>query len=121
MWLMNLNYDKCKCMLLSNCTFPTSQYLMSTGEECISVNQVGEQSDLGVLFTSNFKFGTHIHHIVQKTNGLITLLKNHSNFYVMNFIHKFGSSSFGLWLCGLVPISIGRHQNYSKGVRLRLF
>ena len=25
----------------------------------ISVNQVCEQSDLGVLFTSDFKFGTH--------------------------------------------------------------
>ena len=35
MWLMNLNYDKCKCMLLGNRTFPTKQYLMSTGEEDI--------------------------------------------------------------------------------------
>ena len=35
MWLMNLNYDKCKCMSLGNRTFPTSQYLMKMGKECI--------------------------------------------------------------------------------------
>ena len=37
---------KCKCMSFGNCTFPTRQYLMSTGEEDISVNQVCEQFDL---------------------------------------------------------------------------
>ena len=47
------------------------QYLMSTGEEDISVTRVCEQSDLGVFFTSDFKFGPHIHHIVQKGNRLI--------------------------------------------------
>ena len=52
-WLMDLNYDKCK-------------FLMSTEEEDISVMRVCEQSDLGVLFTSDFKFGPHIHNIVQK-------------------------------------------------------
>ena len=68
-------------MPFGNRTFPTSQYLMSSGEEYISVNQVCEQSDLGVLFTSNFKFGTHIHHIVQKANiDLLALLKGHLNF-----------------------------------------
>ena len=40
MWLMNLNYVKCKCMSFG-------------GEEYISVNQVCEQSYLGVLY---FKF-----------------------------------------------------------------
>ena len=79
-WLMNLNYDKCKCMSFGNRTFPTSQYLMSSGEEYISVNQVCEQSDLGVLFTSNFKFGTHIHHIMQKADRLIGLIKRSFEF-----------------------------------------
>ena len=79
-WLMNLNYDK--CMSFGNRTFPTNQYLMSSGEEYISVNQVCEQSDLRVLFTSNFKIGTHIHHIVQKANRLIGLIKSHSNFWI---------------------------------------
>ena len=40
-----------------------------------SVNQVCEQSDLGVLFTSNFKLGAHIHHIVRQLIGLLVLLK----------------------------------------------
>ena len=38
MWLMNLNYDKCKNMSFGNHTFPTSQYLRSIGEERISVD-----------------------------------------------------------------------------------
>ena len=41
-------------MSFDNPTFPTSQYL--TEEEDTPVNQVSEQSDLGVLFTTNFKF-----------------------------------------------------------------
>ena len=50
-WLMDLNYDKCKCMSFGNHTLSMSQYLMSTGEEDISVMRVSDQSDLGVLFT----------------------------------------------------------------------
>ena len=34
-WLMDLNYEKCKCMSFGNRTLPMSQYLMSTGEEDI--------------------------------------------------------------------------------------
>ena len=49
-WLMDLDYDKCKCM--------------SFGEEDISIMRVCEQSDLGVLLTSDLKFGRHIHHVV---------------------------------------------------------
>ena len=67
-------------MSFGNRTLPMSQYLMSTGEEDISVMRVCEQSDLGVLFTSDFKFGPHIHHIVQKANRLIGLIKKSFEF-----------------------------------------
>ena len=53
---------------------------MSAGEEGISVMRVYEQSDLEVLFTSDFKFGPHIHHIVQKANQLIGLIKKSFEF-----------------------------------------
>ena len=79
-WLMDSNYGKCKCMSFGNRTLPMSQYLMSTGEEDISVMRVCEQLDLGVLFTSEFKFGPHIHHIVQKANRLIGLIKKSFDF-----------------------------------------
>ena len=52
-WLMDLNYDKCKCMSFGNRTLPMSQYLMSTGEEDISVMRVSEQP---VRFRSAFYF-----------------------------------------------------------------
>ena len=48
-----------------------------------SVNQVCEQSDLGVLFTSNFKLGAHIHHIVRQLIGLLALLKSCLNYLAM--------------------------------------
>ena len=61
-------------MSFGNQTFLIRQYLMTTGEEDIPVNQICEQCDLGVLFTSNFKFGTHIYYVVQKANRLIGLI-----------------------------------------------
>ena len=62
-------------MSFGNRILSMSQYLMSTGEEDISVKYVFKQSDLGVLFASDFKFGSHIHHIVQKTNRLMGVIK----------------------------------------------
>ena len=47
---------------------------MSKGEKDTSVKRVCEQSDLGVLFTLDFKFRTQIHHIMQKANQLIGLI-----------------------------------------------
>ena len=64
-------------MSFGNHAFFTSQYLMSTGEEDISVKRVCQQSYFGVLFTSNFKFGIriYIHRFVQKADRLIGLIK----------------------------------------------
>ena len=59
-----------------------SQYLMSNGEEDISVKRVCEQSDLGVLFTLNSKFGSHIYYIAQKASQLISLIKIHLNVWM---------------------------------------
>ena len=53
---------------------------MSTGVEDISVKRVYKQSDLGVLFTSDFKSGSHFHHIVQKANQFIGLIKKSFEF-----------------------------------------
>ena len=55
---------------------------MSNGEEDISVKRVCEQSDLGVLFTLNFKFGSHIYYIAQKASQLISLIKIHLNVWM---------------------------------------
>ena len=63
-------------------TLSMSQYLMSNGEEDISVKRVCEQSDLGVLFTLNFKFGSHIYYIAQKASQLISLIKIHLNVWM---------------------------------------
>ena len=56
-----------------------NQYTMSPGDEDTYVTRVHEQLDLGVLFASNLKFGPHIHHIVQKANRLIDLIKRYLN------------------------------------------
>ena len=74
-WLMTLNLDKCKCISFGSCALPMNQYTISLGDEDTYVARVHEQSDLGVLFTSNLKFGPHIHHIVQKGNRCIGLIK----------------------------------------------
>ena len=78
-WLMDLKC-KCKCMSFGNRTLSMSQYLMSTEEEDIFVKRVCEHLDLGVLFTSDFKFGSYIHHIVKKANQLISFIRKSFEF-----------------------------------------
>ena len=67
-------------MSFGNRTLSMSRYLMSTGEEDIFVKRVCEQLDLGELFTSDFKFGSHIYHIVKKVNRLIGLIRKSFEF-----------------------------------------
>ena len=83
-WLMDLNYDKCKCMSFGNLTLPMSQYLMSTGEEDISVmrSRVCEQSDLGVLLLQTLNLDLIFIILCKKLIDLLVLLKSHLNFWM---------------------------------------
>ena len=80
---------------------------MSTGEEDISVNQVCEQFDLGVLFASNFKFGAHV---VQKANRLIGLIKCHLNFW-MHLCYELYTRVWFV-LIWIIPVWFGAHFNW---------
>jgi len=46
-------------------------YTMSLGNHTISITRVQEECELGVLFSSNFKFDKHISNTVLTANNLI--------------------------------------------------
>ena len=73
-WQMFFNINKCKIMSLGN-TISTSVYTMMSTDVNLPVICVYEEQDLGVLFTSNLRFGGHINQIVHKANRLIGLIK----------------------------------------------
>ena len=58
----------------------TSVYTMMSNDVNLPVTCVYEEQDLGVLFTSNLRFGGHINQIVHKANRLIGLIKQTFNY-----------------------------------------
>ena len=52
-----------------------NDYFMVRNNVYLPITRVYEERDLGVLFTSNLKFGSHISQIVHKANRLIGLIR----------------------------------------------
>ena len=76
-------YDKCKCMSFGNCTLSMSQYLMSTGEEDISVKSLHANSQTWECFSlqiSNLDLTFTI--LCRKLIDLSVLLKSRFNFWM---------------------------------------
>ena len=70
---MYCNIEKCKVMSLGNAT-SINGYFMVRNNVNLPITRIYEERDLGVLFTSNLKFGSHISQIVHKANRLIGLI-----------------------------------------------
>ena len=67
---MYFNIEKCKVMSLGNAT-SINDYFMVRNNVNLPITLVYEERDLGVLFTSNLKFGSHISQIVNILIGII--------------------------------------------------
>ena len=59
-WLMDFNFSKCKHLCLgSNC--PALQYTKDSGAELHHICATSEEKDLGITFSQDLKFGSHIY------------------------------------------------------------
>ena len=72
--LMSSNTDKCQVMTLGR-SHEEYNYTMSKHGNSLLLNRCNEQQDLGILFTSNLKFGHHVNKIARKVNRVIGIIK----------------------------------------------
>ena len=72
-WLMNFNYSKCKHLPFGH-NSPSRHYTMGSGTALHQICTVDEENDLGIMFSRNFKFKSHIHKMVQKANKVLGVI-----------------------------------------------
>ena len=72
--LMSFNTYKCQVMTLGRSN-EEYNYTMSKHDISLLLNRCNEQQDLGILFTSDLKFGHHVNKIARKANRVIGIIK----------------------------------------------
>ena len=72
-WLMNFNYTKCKHLSFGHNSL-SRQYTMGSVAELHQICTVDEENDLGIMFSCNFKFRSHIHKMVKKANKVLGVI-----------------------------------------------
>ena len=72
--LMSFSTDKCPVMTLGRSN-EEYNYTMSKHDISLLLNRCNEQQDLGILFTSDLKFGHHVNKIARKANRVIGIIK----------------------------------------------
>jgi len=109
-WQRYLNISKCKHLALDG---PSNDQFYTLAPDA-PIQEVGEECDLGITFTIDFKFSKHINlsiHKVNKMLGIIIMPKfqlSHSH-CVLQVICKFNQTSPGLCLCHLEPKTTKRY------------
>ena len=72
--LMSFNTDKCQVMTLGR-SHEEYNYTMGKQGNSLLFNRCNEQQDLGILFTSDLKFGHHVNKIAHKANRVFGIIK----------------------------------------------
>jgi len=79
-WQMDFNYTKCKHLYIG-LNSPSRHYTMGSGSELYQISTTDEETDLGITFSHDFKFRSHIHKIAQKANKVLGVI-NHTFKYL---------------------------------------
>ncbi|RUS72071.1 hypothetical protein EGW08_020166 [Elysia chlorotica] len=73
-WQLRFNAEKCKVMHIGKNEDP-NEYTMRSKGECITLESVSTEKDLGVNIDSDLKFSQHVSIQVNKANRLLALLR----------------------------------------------
>ena len=73
-WHLRFNAEKCKVMHIGKNNEPYGYQMTSKGQ-CVTLESVRLERDLGVSFDSELKFKEHINTQVVKANRLLALLR----------------------------------------------
>ena len=99
---MNFNYTKCKHLPFGN-NSPPRHYTMGSSAALHQICTVDEENDLGIMFSHNFKFRSHIQKMVateskQSSRGHYRTFKYlHGPKYYASVVYKSDSSPFRLY------------------------
>ena len=85
-WLMNFKYSKCKHLPFGH-NSPSRHYTMVSGTALHQICTVDEENDLGIMFSRNFKFKSHIHKMVQKANKVLGVINRTFKYLDPNIMH----------------------------------
>ena len=78
LWLLKLNRDKCKCMILSiNKKVNNRKYFLNTSLDVNELQKVYEVKDIG---DSSLKFELHVAEKIKKANRMIGLIQRYFNY-----------------------------------------
>ena len=87
---------------------------MGSGTALHQICTVDEENDLGIMFSRNFKFRSHIHKMVQKANKVLGVINRTFKYLDPNIMHlymcKSGSSPFRLF--AMEPLPVRGHVYY---------
>ena len=72
-WQMTYNYKKCHHLHVEK-NYQNTEYTMETVNGPVKIAKVDSETDLGVIFDSNMKFGEHINSKVTKANQILGLI-----------------------------------------------
>ena len=82
-WMLPLNEDKCSVMHIGN-RFPSKEFHLNNNSQPMKTTQA--EKDLGVIFTNQASFRTHIQQQAQKANRLVGVIRrNFQNLTPSNF------------------------------------
>ena len=73
--LLGFNIKKCKVVAFGNVQFEYEYGMTDTQNNLHVLSTEYSESDLGILFKKNLKFGEHINNTVNKVNRIIGLIK----------------------------------------------
>ena len=73
-WQLHFNVGKCKVMYIGR-NNPEIPYSMSVDGQQITLESCTEEKDLGVIFDPMLTFDTHINKMINKANGLLSVIR----------------------------------------------
>ena len=83
---MDFNFTKCKHLSFGLNT-PSRQYTMGLSTVLHLIGTVDEENDLGITFSRDFKFRSHIYKIVQKANKVLGVISRTFKYLDPNIMH----------------------------------
>ena len=77
-WQESLNIPKCKYLSLGTSDGSPSggSYTLTVDSDNIEIQKCSEERDLGVAFSSKFKFSKHINLSIMKANRMVGIIKH---------------------------------------------
>ncbi len=86
LWLMNLNYSKCKVMHFGNQNIKYDYVMHDKRSDIIAINPSECEKDLGVYISNDLKWNKHVTYICSKANSAIGMLRRTFRYFDIDMV-----------------------------------